>query len=444
MVSKLILDNFKSFNHFEVDFYNNKVERTVKNLVMIYGENGIGKSSIVEAFKFLSSSFFSIIRLKSIDKIIREYGKDDVSLRFSFSKLLNENDLSTYIRAYKTISATSPMRVSFEFIIKGNKYAYDSYYDSDMIIEEKLTYNAQTIFSVMNNNLRLSDKHFHSKDFNSLIVRYFNLYYGKHSLLACINQAGLEINNESRKNALSKEMVFLMAEIEQMFIYVNNDSENMEKVVVFGGESHHAGLLSNMIEGRYGERMKEKLEKTKLALSMFYSSLYSNIVGVDYKIETDKNGGKRYSLFFLERINDKTIKVPYARESTGTRKLVSLFGMLYSLCISDITIVIDEIDNGINDILLKTIVDSLSDTLKGQLIFTTHDTLLLGYSNKNSTYVLNREPNNDISIYSLSEFGRKIQKGTDVIKQYIKGLYGGVPQSNMFSMQYIVEGVKKL
>lgn len=40
-----------------------------------------------------------------------------------------------------------------------------------------------------------------------------------------------------------------------------------------------------------------------------------------------------------------------------------------------VTVVYDEIDNGIHDLLLKNILESMVDHITGQLIITTHNTI---------------------------------------------------------------------
>ena len=48
---------------------------------------------------------------------------------------------------------------------------------------------------------------------------------------------------------------------------------------------------------------------------------------------------------------------------------------------------IDEIDNGIHDVLMKNIIMSIKDEITGQLIITTHNTLLLEVLPKENIYI---------------------------------------------------------
>ena len=51
MYTYLKLKNFKSFGEVELDL--KKTEQSIKKLAVIYGENGAGKTNLVEAFKFI-------------------------------------------------------------------------------------------------------------------------------------------------------------------------------------------------------------------------------------------------------------------------------------------------------------------------------------------------------------------------------------------------------
>ena len=228
----------------------------------------------------------------------------------------------------------------------------------------------------------------------------------------------------------------------------------LDKIVVFtkdqfNSEIANLGLsnssnvfLPNFLTGRYTDDLKIKKEKTEMALTMFFSSLYSNILAAHYVVEANQQGAQQYVLHFLEKTGNETVDVPYQCESTGTNKLVGLFDYLYKAATDDCVIFIDEIDEGINDILLRDIFNSIDDSIVGQFVVTTHNTLLLKASLKKNIYLLDRGQDNNVVSYSLDEFGRKIQPATDVVGQYLNGLYGGVPQSGSFSIDYIVEALK--
>ena len=66
MFTYLKLKNFKSFRDTEFDF------RTTggkpNNLIIIYGENGAGKSNLVEAFYFLKDTMYTVRNRNRFEK----------------------------------------------------------------------------------------------------------------------------------------------------------------------------------------------------------------------------------------------------------------------------------------------------------------------------------------------------------------------------------------
>lgn len=438
MFSRIVLDNFKSFDHFEFDLRQNKAEKTVKNIAVIYGENAIGKSTVVDAFKLLSKVKNSITSNKFSNQL---FGGKITDLSNQISKLYINDDFlysaTEYIPIYKKIGSSENMRVKYELFVGSDKYDYRIAFDSASIVEEKLFINGDLGFGMDRyGNADLSVNHFFSEELKNLISERFKMFSGKHTLLACINSVYAEIDRAYGDKNISKTIRAFMFELEKLHVF--KESTNFPAMLKFDSK-----LLPILVFGNYLDSMKRQLENTKLALTMFFSSIYSNISRVDYDIEVSSNNTRTYNLVFIENSGEHESRVPYNLASTGTKKLLELFPTFYEIVSGDNIVVIDEIDSGINDILLKAIFDSLGSDVKGQLIVTTHNTLLLKNINKKFIYLLDRDMNtNQVISYSLDVFGRQIQSGTDVVGQYLKGLYGGVPQTGCFSMKYIVEVVE--
>ena len=82
MFTYLKLKNFKSFKDIEFDF------RTIggrpNNLIIIYGENGAGKSNLVEAFNFLKDSIDAIRNRNKYERL-----KDTIDEEDSMEDLLS-------------------------------------------------------------------------------------------------------------------------------------------------------------------------------------------------------------------------------------------------------------------------------------------------------------------------------------------------------------------
>ena len=437
MFSRIVLDNFKSFDHFEIDLLQNRAEKKAKNLAVIYGENAIGKSSIVDAFNLLFKVKNSIASQKFSNMFLNKIAS---GLKNNIMQKLSTNDIfwyeaSEYIPFYKKIGSIENMRVSYESIVEDNKYVYLIEFDSSSIVGEKLFFNGDLIFGIDRyGRANLSETMFLSDALRSSISERFKMYVGKHTLLSCITSIYSEIDTNYAKKNLSKYIIYYLNELDKMQVF----KEGTNFPAMFKYDSK---LLPSLVVGPYEDSYKEQLETTKTALTMFFTSIYSNIRKIDYDIESNSDNGRTYNLIFVEKGPKYESRVPYHLVSTGTKKLLELFPTFYHLVFNNGVVVIDEIDSGINDILLKTIFDNLACDINGQLIVTTHNTLLLKNINKRFIYLLDRDDKNSVISYSLDSFGRQIQAGTDVIGQYLKGLYGGVPQTGMFSMKYIVDEI---
>lgn len=73
----------------------------------------------------------------------------------------------------------------------------------------------------------------------------------------------------------------------------------------------------------------------------------------------------------------------------------------------DTVAVIDEIDNGIHDYLLKELIESIAPCIHGQLIFTTHNMLFSeNYDFKDNIYVIDADTDGNKTVKALCEITR--------------------------------------
>lgn len=442
MISKIVVDNFTSFNHFEFDLIENKTDKKAKNLAIIYGENGIGKTCLVRSIELLKKSAYSLISVEGVTTLfgsMMNSGGNDEAFSMFLGKELNELRVSGYFKKYYKINATKEMKLLYEFILNKKKYVYSLIFDKGLIVQEKLYCNGENVFSCHNTKLDLNPKFFIDEIIANRCHDLHKMYFGdKHTFLSCLLYAENNVSQSFFKTSVSKNLQAFLRYIQSIIVVTKDDEEMMQNSSI---PNFSFDFLNPIANGDYNDKLEKKKNMTEMALSMFFSSLYSNINSVEYQIETSDSGKRRYRLYFVENKNNEIVQVPYELESTGTKKLATLFTVLYEMAKNKRTIVIDEIDNGINDILLKSVFESLESKMAGQLIVTTHNTLLLRYPIKKNIFLLDRDNDNAVISYSLDEFGRKIQSGTDLVGQYLKGLYGGVPQSGAFSMEYIIEAI---
>ena len=171
-------------------------------------------------------------------------------------------------------------------------------------------------------------------------------------------------------------------------------------------------------------------------MNILFTSIYSDVEEVYYNRREEINGRLVYELYFKKLIDNKILDIPFYLESSGTKKLLNLFPLLIASV--DNVACIDEIDSGIHDILIKKLLDGLSDVIKGQLIITTHNTLLLEVLKPKYTYIINIDARANKSIDCINDFPKRTQKTNNIRDKYLRGDYGGVPNVGFVDFNDII------
>ena len=141
-------------------------------------------------------------------------------------------------------------------------------------------------------------------------------------------------------------------------------------------------------------------------------------------------------MFFEKIIGGKLIKIPCKHESAGTKRILDRFEALVDALNGSI-VIIDEIDNGVHDLLMKNIIKSLEPEITGQLIITTHNTLLLEFLPKENVYILTTDYDGNKKLNSINDYEFKIQKNNNIRDLYFKGVFGGISYSDFIDFETI-------
>lgn len=119
------------------------------------------------------------------------------------------------------------------------------------------------------------------------------------------------------------------------------------------------------------------------------------------------------------------------QESEGTQKLFALAGPVIAALHRGHVFVIDELDARLHPLLTSQIVrlfnDKETNPQHAQLVFTTHDTNLLGNDlfRRDQIWFVEKDQEGATDLYSLAEF--KVRNDASYERDYIKGRYGAIP-----------------
>lgn len=436
--TSIVAKNFRGFK--DVSFSLQDTAKTNKPFIVVYGQNGSGKSSFARLFSILPSlalmmdsrlAFSQMLTDQSFAKLKSETFQEIIKSQFfsSAKDIVDDN---------KTIGTEGePMELEYRFMIGQKNGVYRIVFSDDKVMQESLSFRLdsriETLFAADEHSVRvLNEKVFLGTPVRASIREEHARLFGLTSLLGIVYHFVFSSNEEYRKRNIRQDLVDILIFFSSLSVSVSGRSRNL-MVRVDTVEQFYD--LRDQDVTPESERIRPALEA---GLTAFFSSLSYNLKSVEYR-KTMLDNKEVYSLYFNEYHGDDVVRsVPFHHLSSGTRKLLSLFFTLYNASFGKTT-VIDEVDNGIHDLIIANILSGASENESGQLIFTTHNTLLMKKLPKSCIHFLDLGPQNETSFYSLDEFGRAVQEKTDVIGRYLDGLYGGAPFPNVPSMKIIKE-----
>ena len=238
------------------------------------------------------------------------------------------------------------------------------------------------------------------------------------------------MTNEKNRKFIQEKISENLIDVLEMMIQMNVSIDKTNTSSIRSTGITKKNLKRNALrlrpeQGKIKIEDKEKLEICEEILRKFFVESYSEIKDVRY--ETKEEDGKiKYSLYFYKKIKGNIIKINYKQESKGTQTILQKLIPIIRAALGEF-VVIDEIDGGTHDLFIKTVIDSLQDKITGQLIFTTHNTLLLETLNKSNIYVIVTDYEGNKEINCIDDYDFEVQKNHNLRDLYLKGMFGGIP-----------------
>lgn len=355
----------------------NKQDSLLK-VVSIYGANASGKTNFVGAF----INFRDII-LNSFQQKNKEEQKSVLAQNY-FPFLLSADCYGN--------------NTEFEIVTQDDtdEYQYGFAYNNN-IIEEEWLYRRSLSSSRTTTILERSKQ---SIVLGSSVKKSFDKYTNAidKDVLALSLYSSLSFRN----NAFTKTLNNIKD------IGAIDSSERREKL-----------LLDSYFKYVYNEKEKHHL----------LSFLNAIDVGiVDIRVDYNNNNQK-YEVYFLhEDENGKKKRFHINIESAGTIKAVSLYSVMRLSAKLNKPLIIDELNTKLHPLLQKYLIDLFYEgTESGQLIYTTHDTTLLDkkFMRRDQVWFVEKNKKGESSMYSLADF--KVRNDSSFEKDYLAGVYGGIP-----------------
>lgn len=131
-----------------------------------------------------------------------------------------------------------------------------------------------------------------------------------------------------------------------------------------------------------------------------------------------------------------TYHINLFNESEGTIKSIIVYIYARLAILTNTSMFVDELNVKLHPLLLKFIIDLFYDKLsKAQLIYTTHDTTLLDkkFFRRDQIWFVQKDDVGRSKLLALSDF--KVRSDASFEKDYLAGVYGGIPLIKDFEMR---------
>lgn len=385
------LKNFKNVKYGDIKYvnYSNaeyRAELMESDINGIYGQNGSGKTAIIEALDILQhimsgntikyDEYAGMFDEKEMMELSTVFfiERDNKKYKAIYELLLKRNKEEKQIQIYSENIRYWQRGKSWKS--ERNAFFSNPYYDTESILKnlkpavssdvENFVGKISFFDSVQNLAVLCAQRNI-SLFFNEVINKSF---------------AVDEQNEEERFFSDVARALFEFARLRFQVVKVNqlgaNYSSNFIPVNVHTESENEVmqGCIPLFISGRgeFPEIIYNKLENIVAAINVALKSIVSNlsIELVKTNEELNKDGVNMVQVEVYSNRDEKRFLTKY--ESEGIKRIISLLNYLISLYNNpSVCLVVDELDAGIFEYLLGELIGVLAEEAKGQLIFTSHN-----------------------------------------------------------------------
>ena len=176
---------------------------------------------------------------------------------------------------------------------------------------------------------------------------------------------------------------------------------------------------------------KSRRQHRDLALAMLlFADLGVQGVEVVEEAPGPGRGGRRLRL--LHDVAGEPRPLELGDESDGTLTWLGLIPELLSVLDEGGLIVVDELDTSLHPVISGQLVELFQDPSNNrhgaQIIFTTHDTSLLGRLNRDEVWLTSKRRDGSTELTALSDFrSTSVRRSTNLERGYLQGRFGAVP-----------------
>lgn len=396
MLVQFTLKNFLSFkdsftldmtsiNAYKEHSYNlidiGRKEKFLK-VAAIYGANASGKSNLFFAFAYFQD-------------IIRE----------SFNNA-DENDrtaIEKYYYPFEFDGESNNTEFEIVEIFNNSEYKYGYEYNDREIVSEWLY---KKDFETNRTSI-IFEREYNSIKFGSSVKKECFLYKDQ------IPKETLILSFFNKLNIKTKVFSEVYGKIMGTLVIPSELCENQNIV---------ENILPNIIDDQ-----KDKLLE-------FLNAIDTGIKDIGYEYLANSKD----KVFYTTHIgrDGNLYKLNLFNESEGTLKSINVFIYVQNAIEYGASLFVDELNVKLHPLVMKFIIDLFyEENSEAQMIYTTHDTTLLDkkFFRRDQIWFVQKDEFGHSELIALSDF--KVRSDASFEKDYLAGVYGGIPFIKEFNMK---------
>lgn len=436
-IQKAVLENFKSVNYGEITFDCGRhfvPYDTKSDILGIYGQNGSGKTSLIEALSILDAAMCGA-KIPDIYSECVEKGKKKAHLEFTFDLQYPDGRIRKVVYSFDIAAMKKDQED------KAVIYAEDAHNSIDTgtyvkLFNEKISMSGdfegekRVLKPVIDTS---SDKELFEpiskhKYFINNKVSIDDLKYTKRmmtekskSFIFCDDTLSAFYDAD-----IYSEYFQVLLELNyyaQWYLFVI-DTKSTGFIRLSFGLPLYTTLGVIMLKEDGPQIMpKEMYDDVEHEFKGINQVLGMLIPGLNIELKilspaTTKDGKEGVLVELLANRNG--LLIPLRDESDGVRKIISILGLIIRVYNDrSVTVAIDELDAGVYEYLLGELLQMIEESGKGQLIFTSHNLRPLEVINKDFLYFTTT--NADNRYIRLKGIGKTNNLRTTYFREIIMG-----------------------
>lgn len=371
----LKISNLKNVKEGEIKTSTTFENMESSDIIAIYGQNGSGKTAVVNALEILYQ-LLDRRKLPNKKDYLIYFGEDKLKLEYEFLVKINQDE---YYLKYKIvcIENTKGLIINSEELFYKKNIEKNSYKSFISINKKNGNFGNSTDYIKKEDRLSIKAAldvlpENESYIFSGKLLSYYTKFLNKEQNLLLKSFTHGFVENFHVISGFQNGLV-----LANMMIPMNIQKEDYSRNILYELDK------PTVIEKDKFKYIQKTINHINEVLCVIIPDLKISIIEIGNETMNDGNEGIRFEFLSVKN----SIKLPLRCESAGVIKLISILSSLIAVNNNpNALVVIDELDSGIFEVLLGQIIKSINEQGKGQLIFTSHNLRILEVLNSKQLF----------------------------------------------------------